>query len=625
MIFIFDRDLNLLSVEENSVLENLQTEELNGLITANVKLIYNRDLENAVYFGQKEDNNFYIFKIRKQVKEDGTISFDGIHLFYDELRFKIIREIRPQNKTVHQIVTQMFEGTAWEVEVSGDLGTHNHNAYFESVLSSTLSFLKEIDCEFKPIIEFSNNQIQKKYLKIQKNLSTNKGKIFEYGSNLISVTAETSYDSIATGYIGLGKSIELSNEDGQSTVGYSRKIRFDDVEWKIESGKLVNKPIGQDFVEIVEATQLYSSLDNKPKLAVVEFGNIEDKEELLQATYEFALENARPKIQFAAKGLNNERVEIGEIVSVVHPELNIRYQTKIFKIHKDFTSNTVSDFEFGERIVQTMTDRLIQSEVKTKKQINEITSVLTSRIENINLDFLLSDGFPTIIESGNEFGLPPGFYVFDKPLDQNSTSLVAMAGNGIVIANEKDSEGNWIITTAIDGNGIVGSSIIANSITANQLSADVGQSLDLSSNESVNIVVQNSIIQPLEDIHSQLHQLTTNQTTLEQTSEDFTIAINQINQLITENKELADSDWEFLRTYFVFNSDGLVVGKNSNSMKLNITNDKMSFEDNGNEVAYFSNEKLYVYSGHFINDMTIGTFEFVPRTSGNLTFRKVRG
>ena len=56
---------------------------------------------------------------------------------------------------------------------------------------------------------------------------------------------------------------------------------------------------------------------------------------------------------------------------------------------------------------------------------------------------------------------------------------------------------------------------------------------------------------------------------------------------------------------------------------LHIENNRIGFLDDGAEVAYFSNKKLNVTDGHFLNSLRIGSFAFVPRANGNLSLMKV--
>jgi hypothetical protein len=41
------------------------------------------------------------------------------------------------------------------------------------------------------------------------------------------------------------------------------------------------------------------------------------------------------------------------------------------------------------------------------------------------------------------------------------------------------------------------------------------------------------------------------------------------------------------------------------------------------ELAYISNDALYITEGEFLNQMRIGKFGFTPGANGNLSFKKV--
>ena len=58
-------------------------------------------------------------------------------------------------------------------------------------------------------------------------------------------------------------------------------------------------------------------------------------------------------------------------------------------------------------------------------------------------------------------------------------------------------------------------------------------------------------------------------------------------------------------------------------MQCIITNTKFSFTQNGTEVAYISNNKLYITSAEVLDRFTVGNpssgyFDWIPRANGNL-------
>lgn len=75
--------------------------------------------------------------------------------------------------------------------------------------------------------------------------------------------------------------------------------------------------------------------------------------------------------------------------------------------------------------------------------------------------------------------------------------------------------------------------------------------------------------------------------------------------------------------YIRLENGEIVIGIVDNPVSLTLSNDRISFKQNGMEVAYLSNNKLYVTDGEFLTSVKIGNFQFVPRDNGNLSFMKV--
>ena len=108
-----------------------------------------------------------------------------------------------------------------------------------------------------------------------------------------------------------------------------------------------------------------------------------------------------------------------------------------------------------------------------------------------------------------------------------------------------------------------------------------------------------------------------------QTSEEFELRCNNFEQDLNKVASGADSKFQEIRKYIRFVGDNIVLGKNGNELTLKIENDRIAFLESGFEVAYFTNQKLYVIDGEYLNSLQIGKFAFLPRTNGNLSFKKV--
>ena len=112
-------------------------------------------------------------------------------------------------------------------------------------------------------------------------------------------------------------------------------------------------------------------------------------------------------------------------------------------------------------------------------------------------------------------------------------------------------------------------------------------------------------------------------TTVEQTKNSFEIQFNQFSQDIDAVAAGTDAEFEEIRKYIRFVDGQILLGEVGNELELQIANDRISFLQDGAEVAYFSNRKLYVTDAEILHSLQLGNFAFMPRSNGNLSFKKV--
>lgn len=531
-IFLFNNRQELISsISPEFLTENTQEMELNGLITATATTKYDKDIEEAEYFGVKELNNFWLYKIRTFQKKDGMITLKGIHILFDDLKGKVLRDIRPKNVTAKEGFNKILENSTWQVGVSTATTNSSASFYYKPTLTAFYEALKKWNCEFIPHIEFRNGKIISKTINLYDTISKDNGKWFEYGDKLLTVVAEMTKD-IYTGFIGLGKGEQTENG------GFGRKIKFDTVEWEKSKGNPIDKPLLQDYIEIKEATKRWGYPNGTPRIGIVEFSEVTDREELLNKTYLYAKENCRPKLQLKATTISDEMVEIGETCSIIRPDLKIRYRTRVFKIKKNFLNTDLIEFEFGDKVILSASDRVKADIEKEEKRQLELESRMESFLKTATNFYFNEDGYNYELKANNKYKLPAGYYSFDKPIEENPTKVVYMGAGKILIADSKNPSGEWNWRTAITPQGIAGEEIVANSITANKLSADVGQSLDLSSNESITQAVSNRIENVVGNISSNLAKLNIKQNEIETLISETTAIIENLikNKTVTVNK-----------------------------------------------------------------------------------------
>ena len=108
----------------------------------------------------------------------------------------------------------------------------------------------------------------------------------------------------------------------------------------------------------------------------------------------------------------------------------------------------------------------------------------------------------------------------------------------------------------------------------------------------------------------------------EQTESNYTWAVTRINQLqqdLTSAHEATEDELAIFRTYMSFDEQGLIIGKTGNPFTFRVVNDRLAFYMNDTEVAYLSNNKLYVTQAEILTKLIIGKFAFEPQTNGNLS------
>ena len=129
-----------------------------------------------------------------------------------------------------------------------------------------------------------------------------------------------------------------------------------------------------------------------------------------------------------------------------------------------------------------------------------------------------------------------------------------------------------------------------------------------------------------DDVNDVKDSVTEMSTTFSQTKEAFEMrfstAEGDLDVLKTGAKEQA--------AYIRFIEGNIHLGKTDSSLTLVLKNNRVSFFNGSKEIAYVSENKLYITDGEFLANLYIGKFAFTPRdansgtsAAGNLSFRKV--
>lgn len=113
-------------------------------------------------------------------------------------------------------------------------------------------------------------------------------------------------------------------------------------------------------------------------------------------------------------------------------------------------------------------------------------------------------------------------------------------------------------------------------------------------------------------------------TSWEQTSSGFFQRFKQIEQTITTLAGGTEEKFTEINKYISFVNGEILIGVEGDPISLKLANGRISFQENGAEVAYISDRTLFITDVEILHSLTLGRFALIPRANFNLSFKKVR-
>lgn len=464
-----------------------------------------------------------------------------------ELSGDYLEDKRPLDTTASVAMSSALSESRWTVGTVADLGQSGTNFYHTNAWSAIHDVADTWGGELEFEISVSGSKVTARRVNLRERVGADTGKRFTYTKDLVSVVREVDEGNVCTALYGYGKAPESTDDDGNLTGGYERKLTFGDVNG------------GQNWVGDADALARWGRPDgNGGKAHVfgdVEFEDCEDKSELLALTKEELKSRCAPKVSYevdaislARAGEGFEGADDGDTVTVIDKVYDppLRVQARITKVEEDQlvegkATYTIGNFQtIGEIMAaqksniskaasdlrQTITDAVNASNsastdkwgaslTDTKEYLESYTDETASAlreytnttveqseetlraIDEANREYLegITDALDTALDAATEaiealeanlakvpddiqeqiidmlnaelnttggwvYEEPgQGIMVYDKQPD-NATKCVKIGGGIIGVANSKNSAGDWVFQTAIDGDGIVANRLV---------------------------------------------------------------------------------------------------------------------------------------------------------------------
>lgn len=388
---------------------------------------------------------------------------------------------RGSKDTPAQAIAKALEGTRWSVGQC-DEGSGEYSVYHQSSLASVKDIAEAYKMEVEPVIQLSadGNSIAKRSVRLVKRLGRASTALrLDYGSGLSGIDRVLSADDVVTRLYCYGKGVQTTDDDGNETGGYSRKITFADING------------GKEYIQDDSLLEVWGVPGPDGSLmhteGIFEDGDCEDKATLLAEGRAALAERSKPIVSYEGTvealgraGFDANACDLGDNLQMVDTTFPkpLRLSGRVLEIVEDLLGDgSPSSVKVGNVIegivkrsehVQQTIDRLTSSAGSWDSAATLGSAYLNGLIDGLNKVMNETGGY-TYIKPGK------GLFVYDKPEEANPTMCIQIGGGYFRIADGKNSDGTWNFRTLGNGHGLVADAIVSGTISANLIKAGIIQ------------------------------------------------------------------------------------------------------------------------------------------------------
>ena len=300
-----------------------------------------------------------------------------------ELSGDYLEDKRPLNTTASVAMESALSESRWTVGTVASLGQNGTNFYHTSAWAAIHDVADTWGGELEFEISVSGSKVTARRVHLRERVGVDTGKRFTYTKDLVSVVREVDEGNVVTALYGYGKAPESTDDDGNLTGGYERKLTFGDVN------------DGQNWVGDADALARWGRPDgNGGKAHVfgdVEFDDCEDKSELLALTKEELKSRCAPKVSYevdaislARAGEGFEGADEGDTVTVIDKVYDppLRVQARITKIEEDQLVEGKATYTIGN--FQTIGEIMAAQKSNISKATSNLRQTITDAVNASN-------------------------------------------------------------------------------------------------------------------------------------------------------------------------------------------------------------------------------------------------
>jgi len=343
------------------------------------------------------------------------------------------------------------------------------------------------------------------------------------------------------------------------------------------------------------------------------------------------------KIEFGSNLLDFTRTNRAEEIATAVIPLGVEIEDETTGTKSRLTIAEVNngvDYVFNQEAVdlygwiyrvETWNDVTIASNLKTKGEAflaEKIKQSITIELSAIDLslmdksidDFSLGDYIRIVSEPHN---LDDDYLLQKLTLDllkpDNDTIILGYTYSSFTdrTSSQKTTSDNLVKTVEVINNNYAQNTVVDSEIE--RLMSLINQtSTSITAEVSADYVANDQLVEALGTLYTQLNDL-------------FEFKFTSLESTVNENDIENRRAYRELTSYIRFVDGNIILGEEGNELTVKIENDRIAFLEGAVEVAYFSNQKLYITDAEILASLRIGNFAFIPRENGNLSFKKLGG
>ena len=314
-----------------------------------------------------------------------------------------IVERRLTNSLANHALEVALDSTRWNAGASFTGRSNGCLLYHMNALEALHKVADIWEGELAPVITVEGNRVSSRAVRMPRKLGYDRGLRFTYSKNMAGCTRTVLEEDPITAMYGYGQGLPATDEDGNFTGGYRRKLTFGEIN------------DGKDYVEDLAALELYGRwnaerTEKQHFFGQVTFSDCDDMYSLLYLTQRALQAANSPSVSYEVDvaALDGADAGLGDTVSIIDtsrsPEW--RFKARIVKRVRTFSDCVLSRVTIGkvQRTAYSAVSTLSNDVATLANDVVGIDGQLSAAASTDNIAASVEGAVDTAVENLNDLG-----------------------------------------------------------------------------------------------------------------------------------------------------------------------------------------------------------------------------